>query len=85
MAASTAIAFLLSWAIGGRVLAPIRDLTFAAREIGEAGLERRLAVRGQGEMAYLAQTFNAMLDRLQGVIVSQREFISDAGHELRTH
>lgn len=84
MVASVIIAFLLSWLISGRVLAPVRELTAAAREIGEAGLEQRLNVRGKGEMAVLAQTFNAMLDRLQGVIVSQRDFISDAGHELRT-
>lgn len=61
-----------------------RALATTAREIGEAGLDRRLLVRGRGELAELAQTFNAMLDRLQKIIVSQRNFISDAGHELRT-
>lgn len=84
MLVSIAAAFVFSWLISGRVLAPVRELTATAREIGEAGLEQRLDVRGRGEMATLAETFNAMLDRLQGVIVSQRDFISDAGHELRT-
>lgn len=84
MAASLAAAFSLSWLLSGRVLKPVRELTIAAREIGEAGLEQRLEVRGRGEMADLAVTFNGMLDRLQGVIISQRNFISDAGHELRT-
>ncbi|MEO0948980.1 MAG: HAMP domain-containing sensor histidine kinase, partial [Cyanobacteria bacterium J06641_5] len=84
IAASIAAALVLSWLISGRVLTPVRELTATAREIGEAGLEQRLEVRGNGEMASLAQTFNAMLDRLQSVIVSQRDFINDAGHELRT-
>ena len=81
---ATLAAFLLSWLLSGRVLKPIRALTATAREIGEAGLSQRLEESGRGEMADLAQTFNAMLDRLQKIITSQRHFISDASHELRT-
>ncbi|NJL82439.1 MAG: HAMP domain-containing histidine kinase [Chloroflexaceae bacterium] len=84
LAGTIAIAFFLSWWISGWVLAPVRSLTATAQEISEEDLERRLIVGGRGEMATLALTFNAMLDRLQALIVSQRNFISDASHELRT-
>jgi signal transduction histidine kinase len=41
-------------------------------------------VRGRGEIAQLTSTFNEMLDRLEAAFVTQRRFIDDAGHELRT-
>jgi signal transduction histidine kinase len=55
-----------------------------ARSISETDLTRRIQVHGSGEMAQLAKTFNAMMDRLQAAFTSQRNFIDDAGHELRT-
>jgi two-component system, OmpR family, sensor kinase len=74
----------LAWVVAGRVLAPLRDLRDTARSISETDLTRRIDVRGDDELADLARTFNEMLDRLQGAFASQKEFISDAGHELRT-
>ena len=41
-------------------------------------------MRGHDELAGLAATFNAMLDRLERTMSSQRRFLDDAGHELRT-
>jgi signal transduction histidine kinase len=74
----------LAWVIAGRVLAPLRHLTDTARTITESDLTRRLEVRGDDEIAELTATFNAMLDRLEAAFASQRAFVSDAGHELRT-
>jgi signal transduction histidine kinase len=74
----------LAWVIAGRVLAPLRHLTDTARSITESDLTRRLDVRGDDEIAELTTTFNAMLDRLEAAFASQRAFVSDAGHELRT-
>jgi two-component system, OmpR family, sensor kinase len=74
----------LAWVIAGRVLAPLRHLTDTARSITESDLTRRLEVRGDDEIAELTATFNAMLDRLEAAFASQRAFVSDAGHELRT-
>jgi two-component system, OmpR family, sensor kinase len=78
------IASLLAWVVAGRVLAPLRVLRDTARSITESDLTRRIPVEGDDELADLARTFNEMLDRLEDAFASQKEFISDAGHELRT-
>ncbi|MCP9491421.1 MAG: HAMP domain-containing histidine kinase [Solirubrobacteraceae bacterium MAG38_C4-C5] len=79
-----AIASLLAWIIAGRVLAPLRQLRDTARGITETDLTRRIEVKGRDEVAELGRTFNDMIDRLEGAFASQRAFVSDAGHELRT-
>jgi two-component system OmpR family sensor kinase len=78
------LASLLAWVVAGRVLAPLRLLRDTARSIGESDLTRRIPVEGEDELAGLARTFNEMLDRLEEAFASQKAFISDAGHELRT-
>ena len=78
------LASALAWVVAGRVLRPVRSLTETARSIGERDISRRIEVHGNDELAELATTFNAMLDRLEQALDTQRHFISDAGHELRT-
>jgi two-component system OmpR family sensor kinase len=78
------IASGLAWVVAGRVLAPVRLLTDTARSIGETDLTRRIPASGTDEIAELARTFNDMLDRLEAAFASQRAFVSDASHELRT-
>jgi two-component system, OmpR family, sensor kinase len=78
------LASLLAWVIAGRVLAPLRLLRDTARSITESDLTQRIPVQGDDELADLARTFNEMLDRLEEAFASQKAFISDAGHELRT-
>jgi signal transduction histidine kinase len=73
----------VAWLIAGRVLAPVQQLTETARSISQSDLTGRIEVRGGGEAADMASTFNAMLDRLETVFKSQREFIQDTSHELR--
>ena len=75
---------MIAWVVAGRVLAPVRLMTETARTITETDLARRIPTTGDDEIGALAGTFNAMLDRLQAAFVSQRNFVSDAGHELRT-
>ncbi|HEX2233391.1 MAG TPA: HAMP domain-containing sensor histidine kinase [Thermoleophilaceae bacterium] len=70
--------------VAGRVLAPVRQLTETAQAITESDLTRRIPVEGTDELAELAATFNAMLDRLEEAFDTQKEFVADAGHELRT-
>jgi signal transduction histidine kinase len=77
------IASAVAWLIVGRALAPVRLLTETARSISQSDLTRRIEVRGGDEAGEMAQSFNAMLDRLETVFRSQREFIEDASHELR--
>jgi two-component system, OmpR family, sensor kinase len=78
------IAAAAAWFLAGRVVAPVNELTETARSISESELGRRIRVRGTDEVANMARTFNAMLDRLEAVYRSQREFLRAAGHEFRT-
>ena len=74
----------IAWLIAGRVLSPLRDLKETAQAITESDLTRRIDARGNDEIADLARTFNGMLDRLESAFATQRSFVSDASHELRT-
>ncbi|WP_373542460.1 ATP-binding protein [Chamaesiphon sp.] len=78
------LALVLVWFASGQVLAPLRSLVGTAKLVSESDLSQRLPVQGQGEMAELATTFNEMMERLESAFVTQRNFINDAGHELRT-
>ncbi|MGH1393326.1 MAG: ATP-binding protein [Trichormus sp.] len=77
-------ALVLAWFAAGKILTPLRLLTQTARKISETDLNQRLTIDGSGELAELGTTFNDMMDRLQNAFISQRDFINDAGHELRT-
>lgn len=74
----------VGWFVAGALLAPVREVRQTAQEIGESDLSRRIEVRGADDVSALARTFNAMLDRLQDAFTTQRAFLDDAGHELRT-
>jgi signal transduction histidine kinase len=78
------VALVLIWVASGQVLAPLRSSIETAKLVSESDLSQRLPVQGGGEMAELAITFNEMMDRLESAFVTQRNFINDAGHELRT-
>ncbi len=67
-----------------RILAPVRLVTRTARSISETDFSRRIPVRGYDEISELSATFNDMLERLESAFATQRRFIDDAGHELRT-
>ncbi|MGH3863152.1 sensor histidine kinase [Actinokineospora sp.] len=73
-----------AWLVAGQILAPVRLLHHAATQIGEHDLTRRIPVTGHDDIARLADQFNEMLDRLQEAFDTQRHFVDDAGHELRT-
>jgi heavy metal sensor kinase len=72
------------WALAGRALAPVDQITRAAAEISERDLSRRLPVGAEDELGRLATTFNALITRLQRAFERQRQFTADASHELRT-
>jgi signal transduction histidine kinase len=78
------IALLLVWFAAGRILKPLGELATTAQSISGNDLTQRIPVRGEGELAKLAATFNKMMDRLESSFISQRNFVNDAGHELRT-
>ncbi len=76
----TGAAYLLT----GRLLAPLRTLRETAQDISETDLSRRLPVRGNDDITALTTTVNQMLARLESAFAGQRQFLDDAGHELKT-
>jgi signal transduction histidine kinase len=82
--AALLVGSLLAWTATGRMLRPVSAVTSAARTITETDLTKRIPMEGDEEIAILASTFNDMLDRLEAAFHSQRAFLDDAGHELRT-
>jgi signal transduction histidine kinase len=75
---------LIAWRLADRVVKPVAELTHTARSISETDLSARIPERGRDEVAQLAATFNLMLGRLERAFESQRRFLDDAGHELKT-
>ena len=73
-------------AITGRSLRPLRKITESAREISDGhDLSRRIELTpGKDEVHELADTFNDMMGRLERSFEAERQFTSDASHELRT-
>lgn len=78
------LASSILWSVAGRILSPVRQVTRTARQISDTDLSQRIEVRGADEVSELTRTVNAMLDRLETAFRSQRDFVNDAGHELRT-
>ncbi|GMA32665.1 sensor histidine kinase [Litorihabitans aurantiacus] len=79
------------WLVLGRALRPVEELRVAADAVVAAGGPGSLPVPTSGELAALATTLNAMLDRLDVAVVQaraaaerQRSFVADAAHELRS-
>jgi signal transduction histidine kinase len=85
LAVVIALAAILGWIFSGRALRPVQLIAAAARAASEHNLSARVALRGpRDELHELAETFDAMLDRLQAAFEGQRRFIANASHELRT-
>lgn len=78
------LASLLAWLAAGRVLAPLRNLSATVKSISESDLSQRINTQGKGEVAQLGRIFNAMMNRIETAFDTQRNFINDAGHELKT-
>jgi heavy metal sensor kinase len=79
------LAGFIGYFLATRALAPIEDITNAARRISTEDLSARLNILDTGdEVSRLAGTFNQMLDRLDTGFKRERQFTSDASHELRT-
>ncbi|MDG4766993.1 HAMP domain-containing sensor histidine kinase [Solwaraspora sp. WMMD406] len=74
-----------AYAVVGRALRPLQQVTSTARRLGEQTLDQRIGYAGAGdEVAELADTFDDMLDRLSVAFEAQKRFVANASHELRT-
>ncbi|MEV0146842.1 MULTISPECIES: HAMP domain-containing sensor histidine kinase [unclassified Nonomuraea] len=79
------LAVVLGYLVADRALRPLDRVTETARRLSESNLHERIALDGPpDEVKRLADTFDAMLDRLHRVFEGQRRFIANASHELRT-
>jgi signal transduction histidine kinase len=75
---------LAAWWLVGRALRPVELIRAEADAIGASTLHRRVSEPDTGdEVNRLSQTMNAMLERLEGAVTRQRQFVADASHELR--
>ncbi|MDH4292069.1 MAG: HAMP domain-containing protein, partial [Dehalococcoidia bacterium] len=84
-----AVPLALALAAGGgiflarRALKPVDKIAHTAEEIEETDLSRRINVNTKDELGRLAATLNAMIGRLEKAFQRQKQFTSDASHELR--
>lgn len=75
----------MGWLLAGRMLRPLHAITSTARRLSASTLKDRIALAGPAdELKELADTFDAMLGRLDTAFTAQREFVANASHELRT-
>ncbi|GAA1929447.1 HAMP domain-containing sensor histidine kinase [Nocardioides lentus] len=81
---SLGLIVLLAGTQSGRLLAPLRTLRDTAEDIRTTDLSRRIPERGNDDITALTRTVNTMLDRLEDGFGAQRQFLDDAGHELKT-
>jgi two-component system sensor histidine kinase VanS len=86
-----ALAFLLvfglvgGWILAGRMLAPLTRITDATRLAATGSLSHRIRLPGRSdELRELADSFDAMLARLEAHVAEQQRFAANASHELRT-
>jgi signal transduction histidine kinase len=85
VAVLTVLAGVIGWLVAGQALQPLRDITATARRVADRSLHERIALTGpQDEIKDLADTLDAMLERLDRSFDSQRRFVANASHELRT-
>lgn len=76
--------FLAGWVLSGWALRPVGRIVRVARDISTSDLARRIDLHGpDDELRDIADTFDAMLDRLQVGFHDQQRFMADASHELR--
>jgi len=81
----TTVSVVAGWWLAGRLLRPLHQITATARRLSVSNLHERIALAGpRDELKELADTFDAMLDRLERSVNSQRQFVANASHELRT-
>ena len=73
------------WFLAGRMLVPLARITDATRRAANGSLSYRIELEGRNdEFRELADSFDAMLARLEAHVAEQRRFAANASHELRT-
>jgi len=78
------VAMGLLIALSVYVTTPLRRMSRSMDRIAAGDLEHRVAVRGSDEGAAMGRSFNAMAERVRGMIVGQKELMAGVSHELRS-
>jgi two-component system, OmpR family, sensor kinase len=80
-----ALATLAGYLLAGAALAPVETMRARAAAVSaETAAERLPVPQTRDELQRLGETLNQMLDRLHAALQRERDFVADAGHELRT-
>ena len=83
--ATTGFGVAGGYVLAGRALRPLHRVTVTARRLSGETLDQRISYTGpEDEVAELADTFDAMLDRIAAAFDTQKRFVANASHELRT-
>ena len=83
-AAALGLGLVLAWFLADSLSRPLRKLAATARRVEEGDLEARAEVTGATEQREVTIAFNDMTERIGTVLAAQREFVSNASHQLRT-
>ncbi|MGO1590579.1 MAG: MtrAB system histidine kinase MtrB [Ancrocorticia sp.] len=82
---------LIAWLVVGMVLRPVQEASRNAQRLADGAFDARMVVRGDDELAHLAESFNQMAEsisdqvgRLERMSAVQQEFVSAVSHELRS-
>jgi two-component system, OmpR family, sensor kinase len=83
-AAALGLGLVFAWFLADSLSRPLRKLAATARRVEEGDLDARAEVTGATEQREVTIAFNDMTERIGTVLAAQREFVSNASHQLRT-
>ena len=79
-----ALVFAAVYAATKHLMAPIREMTLAAKRFGEGDFSKKLYVAEQNEFGFLANSLNEMAVSLENLEETRKNFVSNVSHELKT-
>ncbi len=79
-----ALVFVAIYAAVKHLMAPVKDMTLAAKRFGDGDFSEKLYVPEDNEFGFLANSLNEMASSLEAIEENRKSFISNVSHELRT-
>ena len=83
-AAVAAAALIAAMIFSVTLTRPVKSLTSTIRRMGRGDLSARASIRASGELRELADSYNAMAEKIENFDRSRSQFVSNASHELKT-